>query len=92
MNGKTGWVARKYLVNEVTVAEVKQVVTKYKTYTFVDPTLKPGEKVLDIKGHNGIKYEYYRTKYKNGKLFSKKKKIWTAEDEYVQDEYYDIGE
>lgn len=92
VNGKTGWVARKYLVNEVTVAEVEKVVTKYKTYTRIDPTLEPGEKILGEKGDNGLQYVYYKTKYKNGKLVSKKKKVWTDVVKETQDRYYFVGE
>ncbi|MCM3317976.1 G5 domain-containing protein [Rummeliibacillus stabekisii] len=91
-NGKTGWVSRNSLVNEVTITEVKKVVTKYKSYTRVDPTYEPGRKELINKGENGLKYLYYKTKYKNGKLVSKKKKIWTDVVTYPQDEFYFIGE
>ncbi|WP_147196494.1 SH3 domain-containing protein, partial [Rummeliibacillus stabekisii] len=92
VNGKTGWVTRKYLVNEVTISEVKKVVTKYKTYTRVDPTYETGRKELINKGEDGLKYIYYKTKYKNGKQVSKKQKIWTDVVKYTQDEYYFIGE
>lgn len=71
---------------------MERVVTKYKTYTGVNPILEKGEKVLEDKGENGLKYVYYHTKYKNGKLVSKKKKVWTDVVEYVQNEYYAIGE
>lgn len=92
VNKKTGWVARKYLVNEVTVADVEKVVTKYKTYNRINPTMKVGEKKLAQSGENGLKYVYYKTKYKNGKLISKKKKIWTDVVKETQDRYYFIGE
>lgn len=92
VNGKTGWVTRKYLVNDVTVAEVEKVILKYKTYTRLDPTLETGKKVLAQKGENGYKYVYYHTKYKNGKLISKKKRIWTEIKELPQDKYYRLGE
>lgn len=91
-NGKTGWVTRNSLVNEVTVTEVKKVTIKYKTYTRLDPTLETGKKVLAEKGRNGLKYEYYKTKYKNGKPVSKKTKIWSDIVERKQDEYYRLGE
>ncbi|GEL05443.1 G5 domain-containing protein [Rummeliibacillus stabekisii] len=91
-NGKTGWVLRNSLVNEVTVTEVKKIIIKYKTYTRLDPTLETGKKVLANKGHDGIKYTYYKTKYRNGKQVSKKKKIWTDIAERKQDEYYRLGE
>ncbi|MFG3613472.1 G5 domain-containing protein [Rummeliibacillus stabekisii] len=91
-NGKTGWVPRNSLVSEVTVTELKKVTIKYKTYTRLDPTLETGKKVLGIKGHDGLEYVYYKTKYKNGKLVSKKKKIWTDIVERKQDEYYRLGE
>lgn len=92
VKNQTGWVARKFLVSEITKAEVKKVVTKYKTYTRIDPTLEAGKKVLAEKGENGLKYIYYKTKYKNGKQVSKQQKVWTDVVKETQDKYYIIGE
>lgn len=91
-NGKTGWVTRNSLVSEVTVTDVDKVTIKYKTYTRPDPTLETGEKVLGQKGENGLKYIYYKTKYKYGKQVSKKQKVWTDVVKESQDKYYFIGE
>lgn len=91
VNKKTGWVARKYLVNEVTIAEVEKVVTKYKVITRKSEVFPVGTVKQIAKGKNGLKYVYYRTKYKNGKLISKKKKIWTDVVDYTQDEINYIG-
>lgn len=85
VNGKTGWVARKYLVNEVTVAEVEKVVTKYKVENWTSEQVPVGKAVQEAKGEDGLKYVYYKTTYKNGKLISKKK-IWTDVVNYTQNE------
>ncbi|GEL05444.1 SH3 domain-containing protein [Rummeliibacillus stabekisii] len=77
VNGKTGWVTRKYLVNEVTISEVKKVVTKYKVENWTSEQIPVGKTVQEAKGEDGLKYIYYKTTYKNGKLTSPKKKIWT---------------
>ena len=86
VNDKTGWVARKYLVSKVTVAEVKKVVTKYKVENWTSEQIPVGKTIQEAKGENGLKYVYYHTKYKNGKIVSKKKKIWTQVENYVQNE------
>lgn len=91
VNKKTGWVARKYLVNEVTIADVEKVVTKYKVIKRESEVFPVGTVKKIAKGKNGLKYVYYKAKYKNGKLISKKKKIWTDVINYTQDDISYIG-
>ena len=71
-NKKTGWVPRKYLVDEVTVNTVERKVTKAGTDYIKTDALNKGEQELFVKGKDGITSTIYKTKYKNGKLISKK--------------------
>ncbi|MGF9975479.1 SH3 domain-containing protein [Viridibacillus arvi] len=71
-NKKTGWVPRKYLVDQVTVIEVVNSTMKKKITKKPTDSLLIGQTEVAIDGQNGKKTTVYKTKYKNGKKIYKK--------------------